>query len=119
MPAVDKKDAGAARSDKTLAHPQLSHHTIFRRTGRVAFHDLIVQCMSLVMAQLRPKRTGRARPLCPGRSDVDLFRYCESIINFDAKVSDGTLDLGMPEQELNRPQVACSPIDQGRLGSSE
>jgi len=48
-----------------------------------------------------------------------LFRYRKGIIDLDTKVSDGTLDFGMPKQELNRPQVACSPINQGRLGSSE
>jgi hypothetical protein len=41
---------------------------------------------------------GRACPLYPGISDINLFRYCQGVINFDAKISDGAFDLGMPEQ---------------------
>ena len=43
----------------------------------------------------------KACPLCPGISDIDLFRYCEGITNFDAQISDRAFDLGMPEQELD------------------
>ncbi len=42
--------------------------------------------------------TGRACPLCPGISDINLFRYCQGVIHFDAQVSDRAFDLGMPEQ---------------------
>jgi hypothetical protein len=38
---------------------------------------------------------GRAVPLCPGSSDVDLLRYGKGIINLDAQVSDGAFDLGV------------------------
>jgi hypothetical protein len=41
-----------------------------------------------------------------------LFRYCQGVINLDAKISDRAFDLGMPEQQLDSPQVARSPIDQ-------
>jgi hypothetical protein len=47
------------------------------------------------------ERTGRACLLCPGISDVNLFRYREGIIYLDAEVSDGAFDLGMVEQELH------------------
>ena len=53
------------------------------------------------MARFCRERTGRACLLCPGISDVDLFRYREGIINLNAEVSDGTFDFGVPEQELN------------------
>jgi hypothetical protein len=43
------------------------------------------------------KQTGRARPLCPGNSDINLFCYSERIIDFDPKISDRAFDLGMPE----------------------
>jgi hypothetical protein len=49
------------------------------------------------------ERTGRACLLCPGISDVDLFRYREGIIHLNAKVSDGAFDLGVAEQELHSP----------------
>ena len=41
---------------------------------------------------------GRACPLCPGYSDVNLFRYGKGIVDFDAEVPDRAFDLGMPEQ---------------------
>jgi hypothetical protein len=33
-------------------------------------------------------RSGRACPLCLGISDIDLFRYCQGIVDFDAEISD-------------------------------
>ena len=51
----------------------------------------------------------------PGNSDIDLFRYGQGIIDLDAEVSDGAFDLGVAEQELDSPQIACASIDQGRL----
>jgi hypothetical protein len=44
---------------------------------------------------------GRACPLCPGASDINLFCYCQSIIHFDAEISDGAFDLGVAEQKLD------------------
>jgi hypothetical protein len=41
------------------------------------------------------QREGRACPLCPDISDIDLFRYCQGIIYFDAQISDRAFDLGM------------------------
>jgi hypothetical protein len=41
------------------------------------------------LAQTGGERLGRACPLCPGISDINLFRDCEGIIDFDAEVSDG------------------------------
>jgi hypothetical protein len=50
------------------------------------------------LAQTGGWKTGRACPLCPGISDVNLFRYCQRIIDLDAEISDRAFDLGMPEQ---------------------
>src|SRR5690242_5572427 len=58
---------------------------------------------------------GRARPLCPGTSDINLFRYRERVIDLNAEVANRTFDLGVTEQELHRPQIAGAPMDQGRL----
>jgi hypothetical protein len=49
------------------------------------------------------EQTGRACPLCPGISDVDLFSYREGVIDLNAEVSDGAFDLGVTEQELHGP----------------
>ena len=48
-------------------------------------------------------------------SDVDLLRDLDRIVDFDAKVAHGALDLGMSKQELDRTQVAGTAIDQHRL----
>src|SRR2546430_6285196 len=62
---------------------------------------------------------GRAGQLCPGSSDVDLPRYSESVVDLNAEISHGALDLRMAEQELNGTHVAGSAINQRRLGSVE
>jgi hypothetical protein len=54
---------------------------------------------------------GRACPLCPDISDINLFRYCEGVIYFDAEISDRAFDLCMSEQKLDGPEVACPPVD--------
>jgi hypothetical protein len=48
-----------------------------------------------------------------------LFRYCQGVIDFDAQISDGAFDLGVPEQQLDGPEISCAPIDQGRFGASQ
>jgi hypothetical protein len=44
---------------------------------------------------------GRVCLLCPGFSDVNLFRYREGIIYLNAEVSDSALDLRVTQQELH------------------
>src|SRR5882724_3994286 len=39
------------------------------------------------------RTSGRACPLCPGISDMDLFRYRQGIIYFDSKISNRAFDL--------------------------
>lgn len=51
--------------------------------------------------------------LCPGILDVNLFRYCQGVIDLDAEIPDHAFDLGMPKQELDGPQIARPPVDQG------
>ena len=75
--------------------------------------------LRLLMAQSGGWRVGRACPLCPGISDINLFRYCQSVVDFDAEIPDRAFDLGMPEQELDSPQIARPPIDQGCLCASQ
>ena len=53
------------------------------------------------------------------RSEVDLFRYGKGVIDLNAEISDGALDLGMAEQKLHGSKVANPTIDQGRLCSSQ
>jgi hypothetical protein len=62
---------------------------------------------------------GRACPLCPGISDINLFGYYQGVIDFDAEIPDRAFDLGMPEQELHSPEIACPAIDQGSLCAAQ
>jgi hypothetical protein len=62
---------------------------------------------------------GRAGQLCPGSSDVDLPRYSESVVDLNAEITHGALDLSMAKQKLDGTHVAGSAINQRRLGSAE
>jgi hypothetical protein len=41
---------------------------------------------------------GRACLLCPGASDVDLLSDGQSVVDLDAEIAHGALDLGVPQQ---------------------
>lgn len=71
------------------------------------------------MARSRLQERGRACPLCPVSSDVDLFCYRERIVDFNSQVPDGALDFGVPQKQLHGSQVAGAPIDEGRLCSTD
>jgi hypothetical protein len=62
------------------------------------------------MAQSCRSWLGRACPLCPSNSDINLFCYGQGIIDLDAEVSDGAFDLGVSEQKLHGSQVAGAPV---------
>jgi hypothetical protein len=55
----------------------------------------------------------------PGISDINLFRYCQRIVHFDAQISNGAFDLGVAKQKLDSPEIASATIDQGCLSASE
>jgi hypothetical protein len=63
------------------------------------------------LAQTGGSRSGRTCPLCPDISDINLFRYCQGVIDLNAEIPDRAFDLGMPEQELDGSEIACAPID--------
>jgi hypothetical protein len=56
-----------------------------------------------------PTWTDRARPLCAGSSDVDLFRYGEGDIVLDSKIPCGAFALSVSRQQLHSSQVAGWP----------
>lgn len=62
---------------------------------------------------------GRALPLCPLFSDVDLFGNSQGVVHLDAQVPDGAFDLSVSEQKLNGPKIARATIDQRRLCASQ
>jgi hypothetical protein len=42
---------------------------------------------------------GRACPLCPDDSDINLFGNRERVVHFDAEIADCAFDLGVAEQD--------------------
>src|SRR5712692_8165296 len=76
-------------------------------------------CVRALLAQTGCWRLGRACPLCPGISDINLFRYCQGIVHFDAQISDRAFDLSVAKQKLDGPEIASAPVDQGCLRAPE
>jgi hypothetical protein len=62
---------------------------------------------------------GRACPLCPGSSDINLFGNRERVIDLDAEIADRAFDLGVTKQELYSPKVASAPVDQRGFGPAK
>ena len=56
----------------------------------------------LLLTQICRSEAGRACPLCPGNSDVNLFSYGQGIINLDAEIPDCAFNLGMAQEDLHR-----------------
>jgi hypothetical protein len=48
-----------------------------------------------------------------------LLGYRQSIIDFDTKIANRALDLGVAEQQLDGPRIAGAAIDQGGLGPTQ
>jgi hypothetical protein len=64
-----------------------------------------------LLAQTGRKRAARACPLCPGISDINLFRYGQGVIDLNAEIPDRAFNLGMPEQKLVIGDVAGDGAD--------
>ena len=66
---------------------------------------------------------GTARTHCPEEFfdglDVDLLRNRQRVVDFDPEISGRALDLAMPQEKLNRAEIASPPIDQSRFGSAK
>jgi hypothetical protein len=71
------------------------------------------------LARTSTQQAGRACPLCPGTSDVNLLRCRDRVIDLNTQTTDGALDLCVAEQELDGPKIACAPIDQRCLRPPE
>lgn len=54
-------------------------------------------------------------PLCPGSSDIHLLSNGKSVVNLDAEITHGALELGVTQQQLDGPKIACTTVDEGRL----
>jgi hypothetical protein len=61
----------------------------------------MLRWMSQESAHFHRSEAGRARQLCPGTSDVNLFSYRKGIVDLDAEVTHGALDFRVAEQDLD------------------
>jgi len=61
-------------------------------------------------------RVVAARTAWPLRSEFDLLRDGEGVVNLNAKVADRAFELGVPEQQLHSPQVSGPLVNLGHLG---
>lgn len=50
-------------------------------------------------------------------SDVNLLRHFEGVIDLNTQVADGTVQLGVTEQQLNGSEVLGPPIEQSCFGA--
>jgi hypothetical protein len=48
-------------------------------------------------------------------SEIDLFGDGQCVVDLNPEVSNGALQLRVPQQELNRAKISSPPIDHGRL----
>ena len=63
---------------------------------------------------------GRSAPRCFSDAlDVDLLRNRQRVVDFDPEISSRAFDLAMPQEKLNRAEIASPPIDQSRFGSAK
>jgi hypothetical protein len=68
---------------------------------------------------LFPGSKGRASLLRPQSSDIRLLGKRQCVINFDTEITDGTFNLGVSKENLDRTQIARSFVDQRRFGSAQ
>ena len=64
-------------------------------------------------------RLGRAPQLSPATSDLDLLGDFNGIVNIDAEMANGALDLRVTEEQLDSAQISGAPVNQRRLGSTQ
>jgi hypothetical protein len=39
--------------------------------------------------------------------------------DFDAEITHGALDFGVTQQQLDRPEIPCTTVDEGRFGPAK
>lgn len=60
------------------------------------------------------------RPCSSGATWLNfrVLSHLQRIIDFDTKVANCTLKIGVPQQQLNSPEIFGSFVDEGYFGSS-
>jgi len=65
------------------------------------------------------QKRGGATPLRPDSSDINLFRYGQSVVDLNPQVAHRAFYFLVSQQKLNCPQVASPAVNEGRLGSAQ
>src|SRR5262245_59405400 len=70
-------------------------------------HYFCCRCSGPELAHFRrSERRAELLPLCPGTSDVDFFCYLNGVVDLNAEVFDGALDLGVAQRLGFIPRVS-------------
>ena len=98
-------------------------YKLMRRSKRCAAQTLLLPIAAFDGTAIGGAPSAADLVRCQGyrvsRSDIDLFRDLDRIIDLDAEVTHGSLDLGVPEKELDSAEVPGSPVDQNCLRSTQ
>jgi hypothetical protein len=62
---------------------------------------------------------GGAIPLRPDSSDINLFRYGQSVVDLNPQVAHRAFYFLVSQQKMNCPQVASPAVNEGRFGSAQ
>lgn len=85
----------------------------------------LLQCSAFVTLGSAPTSTrsrfemANGRTVRQGGSDIDELRNTQGIFDFNAKVPNSTVDLGVAKQQLDRSEVAGLSINLGCLCPAE
>src|SRR6266852_7730431 len=112
-PAFMENELAACTYGSGCNHKKTVPATTRRTYSRLTYR------LSPLMALQRRLGRGKASRLCPCSSDVDLFGYGESVVDLNAEIAHRALNLLVPQQQLNGPQVASAAVDECRLGSAQ
>jgi hypothetical protein len=64
------------------------------------------------------RRPYRIQGRIGAKSEFDLLGYGKGVIDLDAEIADGAFELGVPEQQLHRSQVAGLSVNLRHLGAA-
>ncbi len=77
-----------------------------------AIQDLLVPQRRTGYVSNWPGSDHRQRSPPAGRvSDIRLLRHFQRVVDFNSKIPDGILQLGVTQQQLHRPQVFRPAVD--------
>jgi hypothetical protein len=124
--SLDDASGGAAHKQKLSGNPfefagvgavseaRRCHEAAVRHRQELAETDSS-PWLRIAAAQGGRPNLKQARPPSTS-SDFRVLGDLEGVIDLDTEVSHGRLELGVPEEQLNGPQVLRAPVDQYCLG---